>query len=112
LVVTRGWVPDAGDIIWIDFDPQVGHEQAGHRPALVLSPAAYNGPTGLLLCVPLTTRPKGYRFEVPIAGKPGGVALSDQLKSFDWRARRATRKGSASLAELEAVRIRARHLVG
>ncbi len=111
-MVTRGWVPKAGDIIWIDFDPQVGHEQAGHRPALVLSPADYNGPTGLLLCVPLTTRSKGYRFEVPIAGRPGGVALSDQLKSFDWRARRATKKGSASQTELEEVRIRARHLVG
>ena len=111
-MVTRGWVPDEGDIIWIDLDTQVGHEQAGHRPALVLSPAAYNGPTGLLICVPLTTRPKGYRFGVPIAGKPGGVALSEQLKSFDWRARRATRKGSASQAELEAVRMRARQLVG
>jgi len=111
-LVTRGWVPDEGDIIWINFDPQVGHEQAGHRPALVLSPAAYNEPTGLLVCVPLTSRQKGYRFEVPIAGKPGGAALADQLKSFDWRARSATRKGSASKAELEAVRIRARHLVG
>ncbi len=111
-MVTRGWVPKAGDIIWIDFNPQVGHEQAGHRPALVLSPAAYNGLTGLLLCVPLTTRQKGFRFEVPIAGKPGGVALSDQLKSFDWRARRATRKGSTSQTELEAVRTRVRHLIG
>ena len=111
-MVTRGWVPEAGDIIWIDFDPQVGHEQAGHRPALVLSPAAYNGPTGLLVCVPMTTREKGYRFEVPIAGKPAGVALSDQIKSFDWRARKATKKGTASQAELEAVRVRARTLVG
>ncbi len=111
-MVARGWVPDAGDIIWIEFDPQVGHEQAGHRPALVLSPAAYNGLTGLLLCVPLTTRSKGYRFEVPIAGRLGGVALSDQLKSFDWRARRATRKGSTSQTELEAVRTRVRHLIG
>ncbi len=108
----REWVPEEGDIIWINFDPQLGHEQAGQRPALVLSPAAYNGPTGLLICVPLTTRQKGYRFEVPITGKRGGVALSDQIKSFDWRARRATRKGSASATELEAVRVRARHLVG
>ena len=112
MVVAQRWVPDAGDIIWIEFDPQVGHEQAGHRPALVLSPAAYNGLTGLLLCVPMTTREKGYRFEVPIAGKRGGVALSDQVKSFDWRARQATRKGSASPAELDAVRIRLRHLIG
>jgi mRNA interferase MazF len=112
MVVARGWVPEAGDIIWIDFNPQVGHEQAGHRPALVLSPATYNGPSGLLLCVPLTTRQKGYRFEVPVAGNRDGAALSDQIKSFDWRARRATKKGTASPIELEAVRVRARHLVG
>ncbi|MEO7504065.1 MAG: endoribonuclease MazF [Sphingomicrobium sp.] len=111
-MVARKWVPDAGDIIWISFDPQAGHEQAGHRPALVLSPSAYNGLTGLLLCVPMTTREKGYRFEVPIAGKRGGFALSDQVKSFDWRARQATRKGSASPAELDAVRIRVGQLIG
>lgn len=106
------WVPDAGDIIWIQFDPQVGHEQAGHRPALVLSPAAYNGRTGLLLCVPMTTRAKGYRFEVPIEGQRGGVALSDQVKSFDWRARKASRMASASTSEVDAVRIRIRQLIG
>jgi len=111
-VVARDWVPEAGEIIWINFDPQAGHEQAEHRPALVLSPAAYNHLTGLLLCVPMTTRAKGYRFEVPIAGKRGGVALSDQVKSFDWRVRRAARKGCASQAELEAVRVRVRALVG
>ena len=111
-MVARGWAPDAGDIVWIAFDPQAGHEQAGHRPALVLSPAAYNGLTGLLLCVPLTTRPKGYRFEVPIAGQRAGVALSDQVKSFDWRARGATKKGRATEAELDAVRIRVRQLIG
>ena len=112
MVVAPRWVPDAGEIIWIEFDPPVGHEQAGHRPALVLSPAAYNGLTGLLLCVPMTTREKGYRFEVPIAGKRGGVALADQVKSFDWRARRATQKGNASQSELDAVRIRIRQLIG
>lgn len=106
------WVPEAGDIIWIEFDPQAGHEQAGHRPAVVLSPASYNGQTGMLLCVPMTTRTKGYRFEVAIAGKRGGVALADQVKSFDWRARRASKKARASEAELEAVRVRARVLVG
>mgnify|MGYP000005734234 CR=1 FL=1 len=111
-MVARGWVPDAGDIIWIDFDPQAGHEQAGHRPAIVLSPAAYNQLSGLLLCVPMTTRAKGYRFEVPLAGKRDGVALADQVKSFDWRVRRATKKGRISEAELEAVRIRARRLIG
>lgn len=111
-MVARGWAPESGDIIWIDFDPQAGHEQAGHRPALVLSPASYNRLTGLLLCVPMTTRAKGYRFEVPIAGKRGGVALSDQVKSFDWRARRAVKKGRASAEELAAVKARAGALIG
>jgi mRNA interferase MazF len=111
-VVKNAWVPEAGDIIWIDVDPQRGHEQAGHRPALVLSPGAYNGVTGLLLCVPLTTKVKGYRFEVPIAGRLGGVALADQVKSFDWRARRATKKEKASQEELAAVRARAKALLG
>lgn len=106
------WVPEAGDIIWIVFDPQAGHEQAGHQPAVVLSPSSYNGLTGLLLCVPMTTREKGYRFEVPIAGRRGGVALADQVKSFDWRARHATKKGDASSGELEAIQTRARLLVG
>lgn len=110
--MSGGWVPDAGDIIWIEFNPQAGHEQAGHRPALVLSSADYNGLTGLLLCVPMSTREKGYKFEVPIAGKAGGVALADQVKSFDWRARRASRKGKASETELEAIRARARALIG
>jgi mRNA interferase MazF len=111
-MVAGGWAPEAGDIIWIDFDPQAGHEQAGHRPALVLSPASYNRLTGLLLCTPMTTRSKGYRFEVVIAGKRGGVALADQVKSLDWRARKATRKGRATDEELEAVRARARILIG
>jgi mRNA interferase MazF len=111
-MVVGGWAPEAGDIIWIDFDPQAGHEQAGHRPALVLSPVSYNRLTGLLLCTPMTTRSKGYRFEVPIAGKRGGVALADQVKSLDWRARKATRKGHATEEELEAVRARARILIG
>ena len=110
--MTAGWTPEAGDLIWISFDPQAGHDQAGQRPALVLSPSFYNGMTGLLLCVPLTTRVKGYRFEVRIAGNPGGVALADQVKSYDWRVRGAQRKGRATAEELEAVRVRARLLVG
>ncbi|HEV2747338.1 MAG TPA: endoribonuclease MazF [Allosphingosinicella sp.] len=110
--MTATWVPDAGDIIWLNFDPQAGHEQAGHRPALVLSPAAYNGPTGLLLCVPMTMRAKGYRFEVTIAGKRGGVALADQVKSVDWRARKAMKKAKATAAELEEIRARVKALVG
>lgn len=109
--MTRSWVPDAGDIIWIGFDPQLGHEQAGHRPALVLSPAAYNGPVGLLLCVPLTTGAKNYRFEVAL-GNGESIALADQVKSFDWRAGKARKKGRATPEELEAVRVRIRALIG
>ncbi len=69
--------PDAGDIVWLQFSPQAGYEQGGHRPALVLSPAAYNGKTGLMLCCPMTTQVKGYPFEVPVAGKPAAVVLAD-----------------------------------
>jgi mRNA interferase MazF len=106
------YLPDAGDIIWIDFDPQAGREQAKHRPAVVLSPASYNGRIGLLLCCPTTTAIKGYPFEVPLAGNPASVALADQIKSFDWRARRARKKGAASANELAAIRARARALIG
>lgn len=105
-------VPDAGDIIWLQFDAQAGHEQAGHRPALVLSPASYNGKTGLMVCCPLTTRIKNYPFEVPIAGTPAAVVLSDQVKNLDWRARKAVRKGRVSDQELAQVRARLRALIG
>jgi len=105
-------IPDAGDIVLLEFDPQAGHEQVGQRPALVLSTAAYNGKTSLMVCCPLTTRIKGYPFEVAIAGKPDSVVLADQVKSLDWRARRATRKGRVSPAELEEVRAKLRALVG
>ncbi len=63
-MAARGYVPDAGDVVWLEFDPQAGHEQAGHRPALVVSPAAYNGKAGLMVCCPMTTRIKGHPFEV------------------------------------------------
>ncbi len=111
-MVARGRTPDVGDIVWLQFDPQAGHEQAGHRPAIVLSPASYNSKTGLMLCVPLTTRIKNYPFEVTIAGKRGGVALADQVKSLDWRARRAARKGKASAAEVAEIRAKLRALIG
>ena len=105
-------VPDAGDIVWLEFDPQAGREQAGHRPALVLSPAAYNGKTSLMVCCPMTTRIKGYPFEVRIAGPTPSVALADQVKSLDLRVRRAVRKGRATAAELAEVRLKARAVIG
>lgn len=99
-----GYVPDAGDIVWLQFDPQAGHEQAGHRSAVVLSPASYNGRAGMIVCCPTTTRIGGYPFEVALAGTPPSVVLADQVKSQDWRARKATRKGRVSSAELAKVR--------
>ena len=111
-MATRRYVPDAGEIVWLQFDPQAGHEQAGHRPALVLSPAAYNGKTGLMLCCPMTTQLKGYPFEVVIAGKQPSAVLADQVKSLDWRVRHAVRKGRISTAELSEVRAKALALIG
>jgi len=105
-------VPDAGDIVWISFNPQAGHEQAGHRPAVVLSPASYNRRTSLMLCCPMTSQIKGYPFEVVINGPTPSVVLADQVKSLDWRKRRARRKGSVSAAELEEVRAKLRALIG
>jgi mRNA interferase MazF len=89
--MTSKYFPKRGDLVWISFNPQAGHEQAGRRPALVLSPEAYNRKVGLALLCPITSRIKGYPFEVRIPdGLPTeGVILSDQVKSLDWRARRA-----------------------
>lgn len=85
------YIPDSGDIVWITFNRQAGHEQAGHRPALVLSPAAYNGKVGLAILCPITSQVKGYPFEVliPEGLEIGGAILSDQVKSLDWKARKA-----------------------
>ena len=102
--MTAGYVPDAGDIVWLEFDPQAGHGQAGHRPAVVLSPASYNGRTGTMVCCPTTTRIKGYPFEVELAGIPSSVVLADQVKNLDWRARGASRKGRVGAPELAEVR--------
>jgi mRNA interferase MazF len=90
-VVTSDYVPRRGDLVWLHFDPKAGHEQAGRRPALVLSPASYNGRVGLGLFCPITSQAKGYPFEVglPSGSTVAGVILSDQVKSLDWRARRA-----------------------
>lgn len=110
--MARSYVPDAGDIVWVNFTPQAGHEQSGHRPALVLSPAAYNNKTSLVICCPMTTQIKNYPFEVLIAGDPESVVLADQLKNLDWRVRKATRKGKVSADELAEVRAKIYALIG
>ena len=86
----RPYVPGSGEIVWLTFNPQAGHEQAGRGPALTLSPRNYNRKTGLALFCPITSRAKGYPFEValPAAGAVTGVVLADRIKSLDWRARR------------------------
>lgn len=108
----RRYVLDAGDIVWLHFDPQAGHEQAGHRPTLVISPAAYNGKTGLMLCCPITTQIKGYPFEVLIDGARPGAALADQVKSLDWVVRKASHKGKVTSVELAEVRAKILALKG
>jgi mRNA interferase MazF len=89
--------PERGDLVWISFDPQVGHEQAGVRPAVVLSPLAYNQRVGLALVCPITSHSKDYPFEVPIpeGGPIHGVILADQVKSLDWKARGIRAAGKA-----------------
>jgi mRNA interferase MazF len=86
------YTPERGDAVWLSFNPQAGHEQAGRRPAVVLSPAAYNGRVGLAIVCPITTQIKGYPFEVilPSGLAVTGAVLSDQVKSLDWRTRNAT----------------------
>ena len=87
------WVPERGDIVWLRFDPHAGHEQRGRRPALVISPSAYNRKVGLALFCPITSVVKGYPFEVelPEEVEAGGAVLADQIKSLDWRVRHAER---------------------
>ena len=104
-MVAAEYVPEAGDIVWLQFNPQAGHEQAGHRPALVLSPARYNAVRGMMICCPMSSRIKGYVFEVVVSRAPPSVVLADQLKSLDWRARGASLKDAVPpeiLAEVQA----------
>lgn len=111
--MTRRYVPEAGDLVWLTFHPQAGHEQAGRRPALILSPRAYNEKAGLALVCPVTTQKKGYPFEVPVAaGDIDGVVLADHVKSLDWRSRGATRAARAAEDTLSDVLERIRPLLG
>ena len=107
------YVPDSGDVVWLEFDPKAGHEQAGHRPALVVSPASYNGKTGLMVCCPMTTRITGHPFEVltEIDGVSSAV-LSDQVKSLDWKLRRAQKKSFVSADVMAHVRAKIKALLG
>ena len=106
------YVPDAGEVVWLDFTPQTGHEQAGRRPALVLSPAVYNAKTSLMICCPMTTQIKNYPFEVHIGGMPPNAVLADQMKSLDWRSRNAKPKGRVSPEQLAEVRAKIHALIG
>ena len=112
--MARNYVPNAGDIVWVDFTPQAGHEQAGHRPALVLSSATYNSAAGMMVCCPMTSQIKGYPFEVAIRGGRGlpGVVLADQVKSLDWRARNVRYKSKAAARELSEVRAKVVAVIG
>jgi mRNA interferase MazF len=103
-----GYIPDRGDIVRMSFSPQAGHEQANRRPALVLSPKSYNGTVGLVIVVPITSKMKGYRFEValPTSLETQGAVLSDQLENLDWRARDAVFEETAPEAVLDEVTAR------
>lgn len=110
--MTRKQVPDAGDIAWLNFSPQQGHEQSGHRPALVLSPARYNRNTSMMICCPMSSQVKGYPFEVLVSSEPPSVVLADQIKSIDWRARGATPRGHVPDRVLAEVRAKLYALIG
>ena len=105
--------PAQGDLVWLDFHPQAGHEQAGRRPAVIVSPTAYNRRIGLALVCPVAKQAKGYPFEVTLpAHLPvAGVVLADHLKSQDWRARRAEYIASLDEVTLSAVLQRSRTLL-
>lgn len=110
--MAASYIPDEGDIVWLNFTPQSGHEQAGRRPAVVLSPKAYNRRAGLIVCVPVTNQIKGYPFEVVLSGAGAtGAALADQVKSLDWPGRQAERKGTATMAELAEIRAKIKSLL-
>jgi mRNA interferase MazF len=113
-VVARAYVPDAGDLVWLTFDPQAGHEQRGRRPALIISPRAYNSKARLAIACPVTSHAKGYPFEVPLppGGTISGVILADHIKNLDWQARRVVFETKAPAEVVVDVRERLRVLLG
>ena len=117
--MTSTYIPDSGDFVWLTFDPQAGREQAGRRPALVLSPQVYNQRSGLALVCPVTNQAKGYPFEVLVPGThdaPGvgvtSIILADHVKSVDWKARRAERMGRCPAEVINEVLARLAPLLG
>jgi mRNA interferase MazF len=112
--VSAAYVPDAGDLIWLTFDPKAGHEKAGRRPALVLSPRTYNARSGLALVCPITSHSKGYPFEVAVSIRPGttGVILSDHIESVDWKSRRAEKTRPCPADIMDEVRAKIAPLLG
>ena len=113
-VVARAYIPDAGDLVWLTFDPHAGHEQRGRRPALILSPRVYNSKARLAIACPITSHVKGYPFEVPLppGSKISGVVLADHVKNLDWQARRVVFEAKATTETLMDVRERLRVLLG
>ena len=113
-MVTRAYVPDAGDLVWLTFDPQAGREQRGRRPALILSPRVYNAKTRLAIACPITSQVKGYPFEVPLppTGAIVGVVLADHVKNLDWQARHVVFEAKAPADVLTDVRERLRAVLG
>lgn len=111
-MLSAKYIPRRGDIVWINFDPQVGREQNGYRPALILSPLRYNKLTGLCLLCPMTSRSKGYFGEVEVdLAKVRGVVLSDQIKSLDWKGRRIRFIASGTDAILREVQRKSAELI-
>ena len=113
-MVARTYVPAAGDLVWLTFDPQAGHEQRGRRPALILSPRAYNAKARLAIACPITSQVKGYPFEVPLplGGKIVGAVLADHVKNLDWHVRQAVFEAKAPGDIVTDVRERLRVLLG
>jgi mRNA interferase MazF len=113
MVAKRPYVPDAGDLVWLAFDPARGHEQQGLRPALVLSPKIYNAKSGLMLACPVTSRAKGYPFEVPFSAKKvTGVILADQVRAVDWKERRVRKIAAAPAGVVAEARRYLARLIG